>query len=74
MADFYKTVVKAISGLIEARSEEAASIKYERKLSKEDIEVELKNLNVHYLTKIEEMLGDASNILALADKDWRFED
>lgn len=71
--NFYKTVVKAISGAMACRDEEQDLILGDAKKSNYNVEEELNRLNKAYIDRINEMLGEAAYIIAMADKDWRYD-
>lgn len=73
MANFYKTVVKAISGVMECHDGEKHLIMSDVKKPMDKVEAELNQLNKTYIDRINEVLGEAADILAMADKDWRYD-
>ena len=73
MANFYKTVVKAISGVMECHDGEKHLIMRDLKKPMDKVEAELNQLNKTYIDRINEVLGEAADILAMAGKDWRYD-
>ena len=71
--NFYKMVGKAISGVMENHDEEQHLIMRDVKKPMDKVEAELNQLNKHYVDRINEVLGEAADILAMADKDWRYD-
>ena len=71
--EFYKMVVKAISGAMENRSQQVREIRYEKGLSEIDVMKEIDALNDLYIGRINGMLDDAQGLVESAKNDWRFD-
>ena len=73
MKEFYGTVLGAIGGLLQQRNEEL-KIKRKHNPSYTEFESLYNEVNAKYIGKIENMLAEATYIVAMSEGDWVVEE